>query len=262
MKFPKRNPQAKKGDSGKVAIIGGDPYIHGAPILAALGALATGVDLIRIYIPKKHAEVTRMQNTNFIVYEFTSDSFTPKDSKNIFKELSLWADSVVIGCGFTEKEKQAVCEFLKIYTGNIIIDAGALQPEILKYIHGRGNILLTPHSGEFERLFEISATPKNVQKMTKKYDITIARKGMIDIVANTKEIREIHAGCPEMAVGGTGDALAGICGGFLARGMSPFEAAALACKSWGKTGEDLAQKKRVFSAEEMIDEFRAMVPKK
>ena len=52
---------------------------------------------------------------------------------------------------------------------------------------------------------------------------------------------EIHAGCSAMAVGGTGDALAGICGGFWHK-VLPFETGCLAALHWGKAGETLQKK--------------------
>lgn len=254
--LPVRLPSAKKGDSGKVLVIGGSPEIHGAPLLAGLGALATGVDLVRLFVPQKHAFVARVQHTNFLVGEFSGNVFSPSDAKNIADIAENWASAVVLGCGFLREELEAILFFLQNCSVPIVLDAGALQPEILPEIQGRKNVLLTPHSGEFQRLFGETAEQESVVNMAKKWEITVLRKGVVDVIANSKKTEEIHAGCSAMAVGGTGDALAGICGGFLAQGLTPFETGCLAALHWGKAGETLQKDWRVFSAEELITFFR------
>ena len=151
--FPTRNPQASKGEQGKACIIGGSPNIHGAPILAGLGALASGVDLTRILLPKTHAIVARNAHTNFLVGGFFGDTFSVSDAEKYGKEVGKWADSVTLGCGFFAEETEAVCALLQYSLKAIVLDAGALQPEVLPLVSGRKNVLLTPHAGEFKILF-------------------------------------------------------------------------------------------------------------
>ncbi len=255
MKIPVRVQSAKKGDSGKVLVIGGSPTIHGAPILASLGALAAGVDLVSLALPKIHGVVARQKNLNFIVTEFLDDEFSRADARQLVEHAHQWADSVCLGCGFFEEALPAVLEFLQGYTGAIVLDAGALHKEILPFIRNRTNVIITPHAGEFQRLFGRESTPENVRRMAKKWRITILKKGPVDFISNAEEDISNATGCSEMSIGGTGDTLAGICSGFLAQKLSPLEAAQLAAYKWGKTGEILKKRKNVFSAEEMIFEF-------
>ena len=58
-------------------------------------------------------------------------------------------------------------------------------------------------------------------------NVTILLKGEIDMISNGLFYKENFTGHPRMAVGGTGDMLAGMCGGLIARGLLPFEAARL-----------------------------------
>jgi len=255
MKFPDIPLAAKKGDSGKVIVIGGSPDMHGAPILAALGALAAGVDLVRLFLPQKHAGVARSKHLNLIVEEFSRDRFSHSDAENIAKKAAVWADAVVLGCGFTEIDFPATVTFLQSFTGAIVLDAGALFAPILPLIKGRKNVLLTPHGGEFIRLFGAKDSAANVQKSAKQSGLTILKKGQIDLIASPSAFLENKTGCPQMTVGGTGDALAGISTGLLARKMSPFTAAYLAAEKWGIAGQELASKQRVISAEEMLVHF-------
>lgn len=254
--FPIKDPQAKKGDGGKVLVIGGSANIHGAPLLTALGALASGVDLVKIFLPKNHVEAAKNKHTHFLVEGFSGDTFSPTDAKKAAEIANGWADSVVIGCGFFTEEMPAVYAFLSEYSGNIVLDAGALQPSILKVIAKRENLLITPHSGEFERIFGIPATKATVIDMSKKYGITILKKGPVDLIASSGEFYKNETGSPEMIVGGTGDALAGICGGFLAQNFSPLNTAVFAAKTWGQAGEKMSKTHRAFFTEEMIDIYK------
>jgi hydroxyethylthiazole kinase-like uncharacterized protein yjeF len=256
VEFPKRNALAKKGDAGKVLVIGGSRYIHGAPILCGLGALSAGVDLVTVSLPNRHTVVARCKETNFFVREFLGDEFILEDAEQCAEYAKDHTDAVVIGCGFLEDAIPSVLRFLSRCSMPIVIDAGALQKEVLPPIQNRKNVLLTPHGGEFARVFECEDTQENVQKMANKWGITILKKGMKDIIASSDETAANTTGCAEMSVGGTGDCLAGICGGLLAQGVSPFEAAKTAAHFWGKAGEKIAQKKRVISAEDILEELK------
>ncbi len=252
MDFPAREATAKKGDNGKVVVIGGSPTMHGAPILAALGALAADVDLVQLFLPEKHAAVARTFHTNFIVDEFSRKHFSHSDAERIAEIATEWADAVVIGCGFLEDDYNAVETFLAAYQGRVVVDGGALFRPTIELVEQRPGTILTPHAGEFHRLTGMNATEENIKKITKHYGLTILTKGKEDIIISGEEVYYNKTGCPQMAVGGTGDALAGICGGLLARGIEPFVAAKSAAKKWGEVGEVLAKERRVLSAEAML----------
>ena len=249
--IPSRLPQSHKGENGKVLVIGGSPNIHGAPILCALGAFISGVDLVRLALPKKHAEVAKNKSLSFIIHPFEGDIFSEKDARGLLDSSQEWADIAVIGCGFFQEELSAVLHFMQHFQKPIVLDAGALQPEILPLL-AHTSTLLTPHAGEFERLF---SSPGEGEKMAKKWKTTILQKGKIDHIFSSEKSEENTTGCPEMTIGGTGDVLAGICAGFMARGLSPFEAASLAAKKWGLAGEKIQAEKNSFSAEEILGYF-------
>lgn len=251
MPFPSRLSDSHKGENGKVLVVGGSKNIHGAPILCALGVLASGVDLVRLALPKRHEEVAKNKSLSLIIHPFERDIFSPKDSIALLDSSHEWADVAVLGCGFFREELSAVLHFIQHFQKPIVLDAGALQPEILPFLT-KNSTLLTPHAGEFSRLFSLSGGEEQGKEMAKKWKTTILQKGKIDFIASSKEKDKNTTGCSEMTVGGTGDVLAGICAGLMARGFSSFGAASLAAKKWGKAGEDLKKKKNIFSAEEMI----------
>ena len=107
--------------------------------------------------------------------------------------------------------------------------------------------------GEFQRIFGCKGNSENVAKMAKRNGVTILRKGPVDIIADSNEqVHENETGTPHMSVGGTGDALAGIVSGFLAQGLTSFEACQSAAYFLGKCGEDLATSRHSFSASDML----------
>jgi hydroxyethylthiazole kinase-like uncharacterized protein yjeF len=160
-----------------------------------------------------------MQRNEFFCAEFLGDEFILEDAEQCAEYAKDHTDAVVIGCGFLEDAIPSVLRFLSRCSMPIVIDAGALQKEVLPPIQNRKNVLLTPHGGEFARVFECEDTQENVQKMANKWGITILKKGMKDIIASPDETATNTTGCAEMSVGGTGDCLAGICGGFWRRGF-------------------------------------------
>ncbi len=257
MQYFERSKTATKGQNGKVVVVGGSANIHGAPILAALGALAADVDLVRLFVPAHHAVVARSKNLNLMVGELSGEHFLHSDAEIIAEMATEWADAVVIGCGFLEDDFGAVETFVHSYRGKLVLDAGALFRPILDLVKRRSNVLLTPHGGEFERMTGLKDNEENIQKTADYFGITILKKGVEDIVAQPGKIFISKTGCPQMAVGGTGDSLAGICGGLMARGHEPFDAAKLGAIQWGKTGEALAKERRVLSAEMMLEHFAA-----
>ena len=156
----------QKGDSGKVLVIGGSPEIHGAPLLAGFGALATGVDLVRLLFPKT---CVRCSCTTYelLVGEFSGNVFSPSDAKNIADIAENWASAVVLGCGFLREELEAILFFLQNCSVPIVLDAGALQPEILPEIQEEKNVLLTPAFGRISAIIWETAEQESVVNMAK-----------------------------------------------------------------------------------------------
>jgi NAD(P)H-hydrate epimerase len=129
-----------------------------------------------------------------------------------------------------------------------LLDASALIPEVLEEISGTGSIL-TPHAGEFKRLFGyLPGNSKdeiisNVVKVARQHSVTIALKGTVNVVSDGEQTAAIKRSTPAMTVGGTGDVLAGLTAGLLARRMKPFDAAITALYINGIAGKIAFKKK-------------------
>jgi NAD(P)H-hydrate epimerase len=122
--------------------------------------------------------------------------------------------------------------------------------------------VITPHPAEFRILTgektpdAISDRSEIVKKFAKKYNLTIILKGHVDIISDGSTIKLNRTGNPGMTVGGTGDVLAGIVGGLLAKGLSPFNAARVGTFINGYSG-DLAFNELRYSmvATDVVDKI-------
>lgn len=234
----KRKKDSHKGDNGKVMVIGGSPMFYGAPILCALAAEHSGVDLVYPFIPKEHLEAAKTYSLNFILQHFKEAELSPKDVKGILS-FSKQVDCVVIGPGLgtAAQTKTAIKSLLSHLQVPTVVDASALMytnqlPEVC---------VLTPHRGEFLNMTGDDPTPKNVQKWSKNLKATIVCKGPEDIIADDDEIAINNTGNALMTVGGTGDVLAGFIAGLIAQGASPFDACKYGTRILGLVAENLAE---------------------
>lgn len=252
-----RRIDAHKGDHGTVAVIGGSALQHGAPILAALAAEATGVDLLHVFLPALHAVVARQSALNFQVHPFAEDELTARDRDAIVLALAT-VDVAVVGPGIA-RTAPTIAETLTLIdevSCPLVIDATALQPTTLEILSGR-HAILTPHLGELERM---GLAPADLPALCKKHRCTILLKGHIDtIVSDTGETQTVTGGNPGLTVGGTGDALAGCIAGFVAQGLTPLDACLRASRTIKRAG-DLLQSTvgYAFTALDVLREIPAL----
>ncbi len=169
-----RNPDSRKGDNGKVLVIGGSERFYGAPILCALAAEAAGVDLIFPCLPAEHMEAAKQYSLNFILHSFKGPHLGVGDVKSLLN-LSRQADAAVIGPGLGTHPgtQEAVKQLLKELAIPTVVDAGAL----LYTSALPPSCVLTPHRGEFQRLTGEEAIPESVQKWAASLGAVILCKG-------------------------------------------------------------------------------------
>ena len=227
--FPDFNPNNHKGENGRVAIVGGGVY-SGAPSLAGLGAYRTGVDLVHLFVPASSFDQVSKFAPELIVHKLESEYIT-EDVVEVLGQHNF--DSIVIGPGMGKMD-ESLSATSKIISNfdNLVIDADAINT----YNFSRKNILMTPHLGELTRL-DINSSEEDLISFSKKHGVTLLLKGKIDLMSDGYILKRNYTGHPRMAVGGTGDILAGICGGLMARGLSPLEAARLGSYTLGLAGQ-------------------------
>jgi len=227
--YPDFDKNKHKGQNGKVAIIGGGAY-SGAPALAGIGAYRSGVDLVHVFVPENSYEQVSSFAPELIVHKLKGNRINKDVLELIRKEVF---DSIVVGPGIGKEQVSidAVQGLIDNFQ-NIVIDADAIVP----YDFRDGNILLTPHKGELSRL-GVNPEKESLMDFSNSNNLTILFKGKEDFITDGHYFKTNMTGHPRMSVGGTGDLLAGFCGGLMAKGLSAFEAARLGAYSLGKAGE-------------------------
>lgn len=125
--FRKRPPDSKKGDFGKLLVVGGSKVYSGAPALCALAALNTGCDVVTVAAPKRAANIVASFSPCLITVPFDGDFFRPEHVDSLLR-LSERFDAVIIGPGL-ERESvvlRAASEFLSRVKIPCVIDADAI----------------------------------------------------------------------------------------------------------------------------------------
>jgi len=243
--IPSRKSNSRKGDNGKVLVVGGSYMYHGAPVLSSLAALRSGSDLVYTAVPKVNVQSTRSLSSDFIIIPMADSKLTRGTVNKLLGQTPQDLDSATIGMGLAVQDVEALKLLIKSLLNRDVrlsLDASSLVKEILPLIANK-NVVVTPHAGEFKRLFgEVPSENKakriqTVEKYAKKNSVTILLKGQIDIISNGTKTYTNVKNTPGMTVGGTGDVLSGITAGFLSRNRNALESASAAAFVNGLSGK-------------------------
>ncbi len=248
--IPPRRPDSRKGQNGKVLVVGGSYMYHGAPVLASLSALRSGVDLVYTCVPKIISSSVRAISPNLIVVPMVDAKLTRGAANKLLGQVPPDLDSATIGMGLAVADEEALKNLVKALIAQdvrISLDASALVNYVLPLLPGK-NVVLTPHAGEFKRMFGVMP-PKSmaqrvslVSRLAKEHSVTILLKGSTDVISDGKQSYVNPKNLAAMTVGGTGDVLSGVVAGMLAKNRNPLESASAAVFINGLAGR-LAQKK-------------------
>jgi hydroxyethylthiazole kinase-like uncharacterized protein yjeF len=230
-------------------VVSGNQSHTGAARLAARGALRAGAGLVTIASPPDALAVHAAANLAIMVRPVDG----PEELSGMLSDSRL--NTVVLGPGggvVTPMQEMV----LGALAGNraVVLDADALtsfadRPETLfPAIKSRGGAptVLTPHDGEFARLFknlahqtETSSKLDRARAAASACGATLLLKGSDTVVAATDGRASITENAPPwLATAGSGDVLAGFVAGLLAQGMPAFEAASAAAWLHGETGNE------------------------
>lgn len=247
---PTRKSTSRKGDNGIVLVVGGSYIYHGAPVLSSLAALRCGTDLVYTCVPKINVTPTRAISPNLIVIPLVDQKLTLGAVKKLVGALPRNLHSATIGMGLAIQEKNSLLHLVKSLLDRDVrlsLDASALIPEVLPILAHK-NVVVTPHAGEFKRLFGDVPSDSNLERIklveenALKHGITILLKGSTDIISDGKITYLCEKNTPAMTVGGTGDVLSGLVAGLLSTNRNPLESAAAASYICGLAGKEVQEK--------------------
>ncbi len=245
--FPVPEMAAHKYARGHAVIVSGDLASTGAARLAARGALRAGAGLVTVASPRDALTLNAAALTAVMVRETsTLEQFT-----ELLGDKRLNACVIGPGAGIGKRTRDFVRAALRAQRA-LVLDADALtsfaedSDELFAAIRKQTNpqIVLTPHDGEFKRLFgEVASSGTNFSKLdrartaAKTSDTVVVLKGPDTVIASPDGRASIAANAPPwLATAGSGDVLAGMIGGFLAQHVSPFEAACIGVWMHGEAG--------------------------
>ena len=229
-RFPRPQPSGSKYDRGHAVVVGGPVAQTGAARLAARSALRVGAGLVTV----------ACDPSSLIVYATALEAVMTRSVRDTgaFAELvgDVRVKAVLIGpgAGITDRTRDFVLAALSARRP-CVLDADALTvfkdaPQTLfAAIHS--SVLLTPHEGEFARLFgKVSHREEDTARAAKTSGAVVLLKGSDTVIAAPDSRIVINRAAPPwLATAGSGDTLAGLATGLIAQGMETFDAACAAC---------------------------------
>lgn len=246
-------PRAKfssKADYGSALLIAGCYGMMGAAVMAAKGALRAGVGKLTVHSPRCGFNVIQSTVPQALFdpdrHDILVSDMTPRHGFN--------AIGVGPGLGTNDATQGALETLIKTIKRPMVLDADALNiiskvPSLVDHIPV-GSIL-TPHDGEFDRLFGPQASAESrllrAIEVSARYKIIIVLKGYrTATVRPDGKIFFNSSGGPAMATGGSGDVLTGVITSLLAQGYKPETAAVAGVYIHGLAGDIAAAEQGVY----------------
>ena len=256
-KLYKPSKDSHKGQNGKLTIIGGSKLFHGAS-LWALKAASRIVDMVFYSSVPENNKLTEYLKGN--VYDFIAVS------REDVEDYILQSDAILLGPGLPREtgrheDEEATSGLTKRLLKKFpekkwVIDAGSLtemDPSWLNELKERA--ILTPHQGEFTKLFNLPATEENCLKSSAEFNCIILLKGAEDVVCDGKQCIKVKGGNEGMTKGGTGDVLSGLVAALYCKN-DPFLSALAGSFINKKAGDNLYKKVgSYFNASDLCDEI-------
>lgn len=247
--LPQRDENAHKGDFGRVLLLCGSMGYTGAAYFAAMGALRTGAGLVYLGVPESIYAIEAAKLNEPVIFPLPDQGGRLSEAAvpEILERLPRM-DAVLIGpgLGLSEGTFAALKAVLTHAACPVIVDADGITLLVrhMDILRGReAPTVLTPHAGEFSRLFgPVGDDPMAAARRASldSGSIVLLKGHRTCITDGTREYRN-PTGNPGMAVGGSGDVLAGVLTSLLGQGLEPLEGAACAAWLHGKAGDLCAE---------------------
>ncbi len=232
---------------GRVLVISGNARVPGAAILAGVAALRSGAGILQIATSASVAPHIGVAVPEAMVVGFSETSDGEIDPANTANVISLarGADAVVVGPGMMDEDalRPLVTDLLASTKARIVLDAAAItciRDDLNSLRGGSNRAVITPHAGEMARLLKIEREeterdPMRAAQRAAAYAGVVIMKGAETYVVGDGTWRACF-GSIALATSGSGDVLAGILGGIMARGTDPTLAALWAVYLHGEAG--------------------------
>ncbi|WP_373842748.1 NAD(P)H-hydrate dehydratase [Limosilactobacillus sp.] len=205
-----------KGTFGKVTLVGGNRNFGGAIIMASTAAVCAGAGLVTTCTDQSNSGALHAQLPEAMFADFTND--------NQVASLVAGATTVVVGPGLGDDAQSLhILKNVFAHTNaqqNVVIDGSAITLMAREKLAApAGNIIYTPHEMEWQRLSGIKIADQTEERnraAREKLNAIVVLKKHHTEIYTAKQVYQLTIGTPAQAVGGMGDTLAGMVGGFTA----------------------------------------------
>lgn len=246
--LPDRDPWGHKGNFGKLLLLCGSRGYTGAAFFAAMGALRSGAGLVFLGVPESIYGIEAVKLNEPVIFPLpdAGGRLSADAVPEILTRLPRM-DAVLVGPGLGQSEGTlaAVRAVLEKAECPVVVDADGIN--VLSahrdLLRGRKSpTILTPHDGEFARLGGVIGEDRMAAAaaLAEELGCVVLLKGHETCITDGVNGYINPTGNPGMAVGGSGDVLAGVITALLGAGLPPLEAAA--CGAWlhGAAGDRCA----------------------
>ena len=246
--LPDRNPWGHKGNFGKLLLLCGSWGYTGAAFFAAMGALRSGAGLVFLGVPESIYGIEAVKLNEPVIFPLpdAGGRLSADAVPEILTRLPQM-DAVLVGPGLGQSEGTlaVVRAVLEKAECPVVVDADGINVLSAHRDLLRGRKLptiITPHDGEFARLGGVIGEDRMsaAAALAEELGCVVLLKGHETCITDGTDGYLNPTGNPGMAVGGSGDVLAGVITALLGAGLPPLEAAA--CGAWlhGAAGDRCA----------------------
>jgi len=247
--LPARKEAGSKINHGLALLVCGSRGMSGAAALASVAALRCGCGMVHLAVPESLVNTLAAKVTEPVLHPLAETASGACAASALDKVLSLCErmNALCVGSGLSRDQQSAslVRELIKKIDKSTVIDADGLNAfvgALPEFAEHKGEIVITPHMGEWKRLFgELPDEPleriNKLREYAAQYNINILLKGSPSIAVSAKGTAVILPyGNSSLAKAGTGDVLSGIIVSLIAQGCTCFEAAILGAYLHGEAG--------------------------
>jgi hydroxyethylthiazole kinase-like uncharacterized protein yjeF len=269
--LPSIGGETDKDARGRVLVFAAGAQVAGATLLTALAAMRAGAGKLQVGAPRSlaHALALAIPEARVMPLPETAGGELAPEAADELAEALARCDAAVVGPGMLDEALagELALRLAEADGPAMVVDAAAMAGLAAEPGRARsqgGRLVLTPHFGEMAQLSdcdkaEVEADPLGAARaLASRLDAVVALKSAETfVVAPDGEAWRYLSQAPGLATSGSGDVLAGVITGLLARGASPAQATAWGVHVHGQAGLRLSRRiaRLGFLARELLDEI-------